>query len=531
MELIDQRTKAIMEECKKRARQTGLSFDNETLEYIVTNRDLIEISPKGMIPTLYDYWVNDVEVLKGHGRYQLYPSNPYETVINGRPAISFYNDNNPDWLNVMIFYHVIAHIDFFQNNILFTNTWNDDFVGQALADKRLLANLRSEYGRWVDYIIEFSRSIDNIPGYFSKLAQNVYPVMPEGNETIKYYFERFLQEEKKLPNHEIYKEVEKYNALMEKDSNLADSLFLSEIKKKYPEFPARYKRHKTEKKKVYEDLLQFIRDYSPFVNKEENQWMRSVMTVIRNTALYFAPQIRTKIMNEGWASYWHDKLFIDDPRVTGHESDYARVNAKVTSLSRVGLNPYAIGLRLFEYIEELAHKGKLSIKYQRILDIETRQNYNKSTGKGKEAIFKVRSIFSDYLFIKTFIDQDFIDKHRLFVAGKRLDKTRGVIQYYVKSRKAEDYKNMLLDALYHPPKIVVDLEKTSDASLYIIHQFENKQLVKEYISDVLIGLEFLWGNEVNLETTEILEAKENEERKLRKVLYTARDKKINRKEL
>ena len=62
-------------------------------------------------------------------KYKVFPHNPYETVINSRPAISFYNDNNPDWLNVMIFYHVLAHIDFFQNNLLFSNTWNEDFVG------------------------------------------------------------------------------------------------------------------------------------------------------------------------------------------------------------------------------------------------------------------------------------------------------------------------------------------------------------------------------------------------------------------
>src|ERR1035438_447304 len=171
MYLIDQHTKKIMEECKERARAAGLSFNDETLEYIVTNRDMISLSPKSMIPTLYEYWVHDVEVLKEQGKYKLYPSNPYETVINSRPAISFYNDNNPDWLNIMIFYHVLAHIDFFQNNILFENTWNDDFVGMALADKRLIESLRSKHGRWVDYVIEFSRSIDNITGYFRELPK------------------------------------------------------------------------------------------------------------------------------------------------------------------------------------------------------------------------------------------------------------------------------------------------------------------------------------------------------------------------
>ena len=103
MELINQHTKKIMEGCKQRAWDAGLRFETETLEYVVTNRDLLELSPKIMIPTLYDYWVHDVEVLKGKGKYELYPGNPYETVINTRPAISYYNDNNPDWLNVMIF--------------------------------------------------------------------------------------------------------------------------------------------------------------------------------------------------------------------------------------------------------------------------------------------------------------------------------------------------------------------------------------------------------------------------------------------
>ena len=55
MELINQHTKKIMEECKERARDAGLSFGNETLEYIVTNRNLIELSPKFMISTMQDF--------------------------------------------------------------------------------------------------------------------------------------------------------------------------------------------------------------------------------------------------------------------------------------------------------------------------------------------------------------------------------------------------------------------------------------------------------------------------------------------
>ncbi|MGD9310880.1 MAG: SpoVR family protein, partial [Desulfosarcina sp.] len=211
MELIDQHTKTIMEGCKLRARDAGLCFEDESLEYIVTNRDLIELSPKVMIPTLYEYWVHDVEVLKEKGKYELYPGNPYETVINTRPAISFYNDNNPDWLNVMIFYHVLAHIDFFQNNLYFRHTWDYDFNGEALSDKRAITKLRAERGRWVDYVIEFTRGIDNLVGYHGLLSKLFSTTDTGISEKVDYYFDVYLQDIVKANVGKYINELERYN--------------------------------------------------------------------------------------------------------------------------------------------------------------------------------------------------------------------------------------------------------------------------------------------------------------------------------
>jgi stage V sporulation protein R len=533
MYLIDQHTKKIMEECKVRARDAGLVFDNETLEYIVTNKDMIELSPKNMIPTLYDYWVNDVEVLQGKGKYKLYPNNPYETVINSRPAISFYNDNNPDWLNIMIFYHVLGHIDFFQNNILFEKTWNDDFVGQALADKRLIENLRSEHGRWVDYVIEFSRCIDNITGYFESLPKYDYSGDSRTSNKLSFYFEGFLQETVKASEHIIFKEIERYNQLAEKNKDQAESIFFGEVKAKYPEFESKFEKQDF-KKEHFTDILEFIRDKSPFLSKEKNTWMKPVMTIVRNTSLYFGPQIRTKIINEGWASYWHDELFRKDNRIEGHEVGYANINSGVTSINRIGLNPYAIGMRLVQHVESNANKGKLGYDFQKIEDIEKRNDFNRYTGKGKEAIFDLRKNFSDYMLINTFTDQDFIDEHDLFVVGKRMNEERGTVEYYIKSRKAADYKQMLIDSLYHPPRIMVDQDKTDEDSLYLRHHFEGKQIYKNYIPDTLLGIEYLWGGRVHLETTEIVKSTSSEGKigyKLVKVVYTAYDRKVTKETL
>ena len=505
MELISQHSKAIMEGCKERARKVGLRFPDETLEYIVTNRDLLELSPKMMIPTLYDYWVHEVELLKEKGKYELYPSNPYETVINTRPAISFYNDNNPDWLNVMIFYHVLAHIDFFQGNIFFRNTWDYDFAGRALSDKRLIARCRSEKGRWVDYVIEFARAIENLVGYHDELYRITHPTRSHTSKRLDYYFDVFLQAEKKVTVSEYIKNIEMYNDFTKTHKDKGEDIFFSEVTRKYPEFESVYRKSQEGEPKRRMDLLQHILDHSEFLNAKENKWMKPIVEIIRNTSLFFQPQIRTKIMNEGWASYWHEALFLQDERISGHEVDYARTNAFVTSMPRLGLNPYALGLRLFHYIEELADKGRYSIEYRMMLDQRERNRFDRKAGNGKDAIFDTRENFCDFMFINTFLDQDFVDRHKLFVAGRHLNSQKMVWEYYVKSRNAEDYKKMVLDTLYHPPKIDIVPEKSDGKILYLNHVFEGKPLVKEFIANTMLGIEYLWGGPVKLETSDVIE--------------------------
>jgi len=550
MELIDQHTKKIMEGCKKRARDAGLSFQDETLEYIVSNRDLLELTPKVMIPTLYDYWVHDVEVLKETGRYELYPNNPYETVINTRPAISYYNDNNPDWMNVMIFYHVLGHIDFFQNNLYFRHTWDYDFTGQALSDKRMIAKLRSEKGRWVDYIIEFSRGIDNLVGYHDALSHYSRPQGSTTSKMLDFYFDVFLQSIKKIKVNEYVNEIKRYNDCLAENKELWEKAFFAEILRKYPEFDAIFKKSLTHKPHQKLDLMQYLLEHSEFLKKDKNSWMKPVIEVIRKTSLFFQPQIRTKIMNEGWASYWHEKLFLQDDRIEGHEVDFARTHAGVTSMPRVGLNPYALGLRLFYYIEDLADKGKYSIDFKRLLDARERDQFDTATGQGQDFLFKLRNDFNDFMFINTFVDQDFVNQYKLFVADRRLNQSRGVWEYYIKSRSAESYRKMLLDTLYHPPYLKIQPDKTNNGNLCLLHIFEGKPLVKEFIANTMLGIEFLWGAPVQLETNEVVPAEPAQARlpipgltlpleedpqakeiKWQKVRYTMKERKLSKENI
>jgi stage V sporulation protein R len=544
MQLIDQHAKAIMEGCKERARDAGLSFEDESLEYVVTNRDLVELSPKVMIPTMYDYWVHDVEVLQGRGRYELYPSNPYETVINTRPAISFYNDNNPDWLNVMIFYHVLGHIDFFQNNLYFRHTWDDDFAGQSLANKRAIARLRSEHGRWVDYVIEFARNVDNLVDYHGLLADLHRKPQNGWSRRLDWYLDVFLQENKKVRISHYVAEIERYNRCVREHGGQADEVFFAEVQHKHPEFAAMFEKHGDDEVPQGRDVMRFLLDHSPFLNTEENRWMKQVVEIVRQTSLYFQPQIRTKIMNEGWASYWHETLFMRDDRIAGHEVDFARVNAMVTSMPRVGLNPYALGMRLFYFIEDAANKGRYSQEFLALLDADQRRRFDAGTGAGRDYIFRVRENLNDQLFVRNFIEQDFVDHHRLFVADKVLDEQRMVWRWYVKSRNALEYRKMVEEQLYHPPHVAVDLAKTGDDALYLDHHFEGFPLVKDWIHGSLLGIEYLWGGKTMLETTEVKSIKQPEapeagpggvpaeapepEIEWQRVRYTMKDRKLSK---
>jgi stage V sporulation protein R len=518
VELLDQKNKKIMEECNVRAKAEGLNIKGETLEYIVTNRDLLELQPKVMIPTLYDYWVHDIDTIRSKWIYDVNPHNPFETVINTRPPLSFYNDNNPDWLNIMIFYHVLGHIDLFQNNVFFKNTWANDFCGEALADKRIINRIREELGtekRQVDYVIEFAKSLDNLVGYYEELEGNRTPagISNNSSEMVDFYFGKFLKQhhdDKNIQMKFYYDELDRLNTCRKLYGEAqAEAIFFNDqiVRSKFPEFNSFFKKQKKEKKAKPKDILQYLIEESEFINKSSNHWMKDVLAIIRKTSLYFQPQIRTKIINEGWASLWHDRLFLSDPRISSHEVDYSKINSRVLADHPIGLNPYIIGKRLLEFIEELGEKGKLSYEYQMIQDRERRKHFDKKLGKeaGKQALFDASRNYDDAMLINCLSDddfQDFVDKHKLFVVGQRLNPEKMTNEIYIRSRDGREYRKMLKDHLYHPPYIFINENKATEGELYLDHSFEGRTLVSKYVPAVLGGLSYLSGRTVKLETTE-----------------------------
>lgn len=167
----------------------------------------------------------------------------------------------------MIFYRVHGYIDFFQNNFLFEHTWSEDFVGLALSDKRLILieSLPNQFGPWVDYVIEFSWSIDNIVGFYDRILHRSFPFEKSKSTPIENYLDVFLQEEEKAPLHQIFNEIGTYSELIEKFSeSVGENLFFAGVCAKYPEFDAWFERYKNTIKEQPLDLLEFINENSLF---------------------------------------------------------------------------------------------------------------------------------------------------------------------------------------------------------------------------------------------------------------------------
>ncbi|MCP3871663.1 MAG: SpoVR family protein, partial [Desulfobacteraceae bacterium] len=338
---------------------------------------------------------------------------------------------------------------------------------------------------------------DNLVGYQKELNLNLTKDRNQKLSKVDFYFDIFLQKIKSVTHNQYLKEISRYNDLKKSKEDFFD-LVIS----KYPEFDELYSKELSVKIKPELDVLEYIIRHSPFLKEDENQWIKSVIQIVKNTSLYFQPQIRTKIMNEGWASYWHEYLFMRDDRICGHEVNYAKVNAGVTSMPKVGLNPYALGMRLFQHIKDMEDKGCYSFDYMFLQDEVKKKRYDKDQDSGSDTILQIRENFTDFTFINTFIDQEFVTAHDLFVAGKRFNNKRMSWEYYIKSKKAEDYKEMVIDTLYHPPEISVNQANCKNGILYLNHVFENKPLKTDFIENTMIGIEYLWGGPVHLETSE-----------------------------
>ena len=158
------------------------------------------------------------------------------------------------------------------------------------------------------------------------------------------------------------------------------------------------------------DVLKFLIE-----NARLEDWQADVLSMVREESYYFVPQRMTKIMNEGWASYWHSRMLTEKLLEPSEFLDFADRHAGVMATQPGGMNPYKLGIELFRHIEDRWNKGKFGKDYDTCDDMVRKKHWDKNLGLGRQKIFDVRRSHNDITFIDEFFTEEFCEIGRAHV--------------------------------------------------------------------------------------------------------------------
>lgn len=274
----------------------------ETCDY----REMIGHMSYHGLPAHYASWTFGKAFERTHFMYNAGAEGlPYELIINSSPSIAYLMLENPLYLQVLIMAHCVGHSDFFKNNRTFKDT-NAETV---------TTRFRTAAKRVKSYIEDPSIGIDAVEKVI------------DACQTISYQVDR--RGRSRLSEKELYK---KYVNLIKNDEHDEYKDFDLEKVPLEPEY----------------DILQFILENNPKLA----EWQRDLIDIVREESIYFWPQIRTKVMNEGWASFWHYRICHDLELDDELHLPFLKTHNAVLRPWGLKINPYHLGFEIFKDIEK-----------------------------------------------------------------------------------------------------------------------------------------------------------------------------------
>jgi len=424
---------------RERAAEFGLDCYPQQFEICDHNQMLSSLAYSG-VPSHYPHWSYGKTYEKQKTLYDYGVSGlPYEMVINSNPALAYLMRDNTLLLQILTIAHVYGHNDFFKNNFTFRTTRAEYTID----------TFKTHGDRVRRYIEDPSIGLENVERLLD--AAHAVSLQCRRNLAIR---KRTPEEERNVLIESSFPPADPYESLHRRESSPPPDL------NKVPPAPD-------------DDLLLFIRDNNPDLSR----WEKDVLTIVHEEAQYFIPQIETKIMNEGWATYWHKRILdsLELPEAL-HLEFIVRHNQVVRPFEN-GLNPYNIGLTIWQ-------------------DIGRRNSES-----GEEKLFEVRVSDRDTSFLRRFLTEDLVRELNLFEYETRGDQkiVRNVADRDGWMQVKETLlKNVGMNSV--PVIKVEDADFMHTHTLYLVHYHDGRDLQLEYAEKTLGYLSQLWHGEVALET-------------------------------
>lgn len=419
-------------------KKVGLDYYPQEFE-ICSFEDMIAYEAYSGMPAHYPHWSygKAYEKTRTFYKYNL-TGLPYEMVINSNPCLAYLMKDNSLLLQILTMAHVYGHNDFFKNNRLFKEGTNADYT---------LAMFKNHANRIREYISN--------PGIGYKKVERILDTA----HALKLQTSRVINEKKLSRAEQIERIKEEYQQPKLKEFQLLEedkSKQLPDLTK-IPLEPE-------------EDLLTFFIEYSDLEG-----WEKDVLQIVVDETNYFIPQIETKIMNEGWASFWHYQILqsLDIPQ--GLHLEFIKRHNQVISPAKGGINPYHVGYKIFNDIKK---------KYP----------------DQPEKIFEARELERDESFIRKYLSFDLIQELNLLKYDEQGD-------YYIISEVADEdgwkeIRNNLASSvgMNKIPVIKVVEASKKEHTLHLKHEYLGDELEMNYAKETLKYIANIWEGPVYLDT-------------------------------
>lgn len=447
----------------------------EVLFELVTVDELNMVAAYGGFPTRYPHWRFGMEYEQLAKSHEYGLSKIYELVINNDPCYAYLIDSNSIMEQKLVMAHVYGHCDFFRNNVFFANTNRRMLDQMANHASRVRRHMDRHGQEKVESFLDACLSLENLidqRAMFEARNRSIQPGLAAEDEapptvrlipTERGYLRSYMN-----PEEFVEQERKKLEEAARR-------------KKRFPERPER-------------DVLGFVMKHAPL-----ETWEQDCIDIVREEAYYFAPQGQTKIMNEGWASFWHSTIMTTRVLADSELIDYADVHSSTMGMQPGRINPYKLGLELFKNIEDRWNKGQFGKEFEECDDFATRKRWDKQTGLGRSKIFEVRKLYNDVTFIDEFLTEDFAREQRLFTYG--MNKSTG--DWEIQSREFREIKNKLLSQLTNfgnPIIDVVDGNWENRGELMLRHTHDGVDLQGDWAQDTLEKLTMIWRRPVAITT-------------------------------
>ncbi|MGG4501931.1 SpoVR family protein [Paenibacillus polymyxa] len=439
----------------------GFGLDYYPMRYEICPADIVYTFGAYGMPTRFSHWSFGKTFHKMKMQYDFGLSKIYELVINSNPCYAFLLDGNSLVQNKLIVAHVLAHCDFFKHNARFSAS-NRNMVESMSATAERISSYEMEYG---------SKAVESFIDSVLAIQEHVDPQLIKPRHLDKQrYMELKIKEQKEPKKHQ--RPIGPYDDLWSLDTvKQHDSAETEGIKvRQFPPEPEK-------------DIVWFIQEFSEVLE----DWQRDIMTMLRDEMLYFWPQMETKIMNEGWASYWHQRI-VRELDLTGDETvEFAMLNASVVQPSKQSLNPYYLGLKIFEDIEKRWDNPTR----------EEQERQGRKQGEGRAKMFEVREFDSDTSFIRNYMTKQLTEDLDLYVFEKRGP------DWKITDKSWENIRDQLVFSRVNggsPYIVVEDGDYLHTGELKLKHQYEGIELDLKYMERTLPYVYQLWGRTVHLET-------------------------------